>query len=147
MNRFVVRSVVARDRRNFFNRRASTTAVVVPRRFEESETMMMMRNRGGAGGCGWLRAMALDVATVTSQSESSSIGKEKEKEKKEKSLVKSSYWGVQRPRVTREDGTEWPWNCFMVRIRFHSQEFLVHFMKLNDLSMLIKCLTNLINES
>ncbi|XP_047970337.1 ubiquinol oxidase, mitochondrial-like [Salvia hispanica] len=27
--------------------------------------------------------------------------------------VVSSYWGISRPKVTREDGTEWPWNCFM----------------------------------
>lgn len=25
----------------------------------------------------------------------------------------SSYWGISRPKLTREDGTEWPWNCFM----------------------------------
>ncbi|CAA7400983.1 unnamed protein product [Spirodela intermedia] len=25
----------------------------------------------------------------------------------------SSYWGVMRPRVTKKDGTAWPWNCFM----------------------------------
>ncbi|KAL9141338.1 hypothetical protein ABFS82_14G096100 [Erythranthe guttata] len=28
-------------------------------------------------------------------------------------VVVSSYWGVSRPKITREDGTEWPWNCFM----------------------------------
>ncbi|KAF5743937.1 ubiquinol oxidase mitochondrial [Tripterygium wilfordii] len=49
---------------------------------------------------------------------------EKEKDKKENSLTEeqkrkeagvvfSSYWGILRPKVTREDGTEWPWNCFM----------------------------------
>ncbi|KAL8155993.1 ubiquinol oxidase, mitochondrial-like [Apium graveolens] len=25
----------------------------------------------------------------------------------------ASYWGVTRPRVKREDGSDWPWNCFM----------------------------------
>jgi len=44
--------------------------------------------------------------------------KDKEKEKAEKSVVESSYWGISRPRIMREDGTEWPWNCFMVRILF-----------------------------
>ncbi|KHN39226.1 Alternative oxidase 2, mitochondrial [Glycine soja] len=39
--------------------------------------------------------------------------KEKEKAKAEKSVVESSYWGISRPKVVREDGTEWPWNCFM----------------------------------
>lgn len=40
------------------------------------------------------------------------------KEKKEKEtggeVVVSSYWGITRPKITRVDGTEWPWNCFMV---------------------------------
>jgi ubiquinol oxidase len=30
--------------------------------------------------------------------------------------VVSSYWGIARPKILKEDGTEWPWNCFMVRI-------------------------------
>lgn len=30
-----------------------------------------------------------------------------------KSIV--SYWGIQPPKVTKEDGTPWRWNCFMVR--------------------------------
>ncbi|PIA55192.1 hypothetical protein AQUCO_00800134v1 [Aquilegia coerulea] len=32
---------------------------------------------------------------------------------KEGKSVVSSYWGVSRPSLTKEDGTEWPWNCFM----------------------------------
>lgn len=28
-------------------------------------------------------------------------------------VVPSSYWGISRSKITREDGTEWPWNCFM----------------------------------
>ncbi|KAK1359250.1 Ubiquinol oxidase [Heracleum sosnowskyi] len=38
---------------------------------------------------------------------------EKKKEVRGGEVVASSYWGVARPRVTKEDGTEWPWNCFM----------------------------------
>lgn len=26
----------------------------------------------------------------------------------------SSYWGISKRKILREDGTEWPWNCFMV---------------------------------
>lgn len=26
-----------------------------------------------------------------------------------------SYWGVERAKITKEDGSEWRWNCFMVR--------------------------------
>ncbi|XP_010274096.1 PREDICTED: ubiquinol oxidase, mitochondrial-like [Nelumbo nucifera] len=30
----------------------------------------------------------------------------------ENGVVVSSYWGISRPKITREDGTVWPWNCF-----------------------------------
>uniref|UniRef100_A0A0D6R2I8 Ubiquinol oxidase n=1 Tax=Araucaria cunninghamii TaxID=56994 RepID=A0A0D6R2I8_ARACU len=32
---------------------------------------------------------------------------------KEKGLVHSSYWGLSPTKATREDGSVWPWNCFM----------------------------------
>ncbi|KAK4271258.1 hypothetical protein QN277_019975 [Acacia crassicarpa] len=35
-----------------------------------------------------------------------------EKRENENGVV-SSYWGISRPKIKREDGTEWPWNCFM----------------------------------
>ncbi|RDX82856.1 Ubiquinol oxidase 1, mitochondrial, partial [Mucuna pruriens] len=38
---------------------------------------------------------------------SCSAGKEKEKEK---GIV--SYWGIQLPMITKQDGTEWKWSCF-----------------------------------
>ncbi|GFP99832.1 ubiquinol oxidase mitochondrial [Phtheirospermum japonicum] len=28
-------------------------------------------------------------------------------------VVVSSYWGISKPKIIREDGTEWPWNYFM----------------------------------
>ncbi|KAK1355875.1 hypothetical protein POM88_049131 [Heracleum sosnowskyi] len=40
---------------------------------------------------------------------------EKKKEVRGGEVAASSYWGVARPRVTKDDGTEWPWNCFMVQ--------------------------------
>ena len=48
--------------------------------------------------------------------------KEEEKKKngdEEKGTV-NSYWGVSRPSIKRPDGTDWPWNCFMVIITFLS---------------------------
>ncbi|KAL9264940.1 Ubiquinol oxidase, mitochondrial-like protein [Drosera capensis] len=36
-----------------------------------------------------------------------------EKKEGEKEVVVSSYWGISRPQITREDGSPWPWNCFM----------------------------------
>ncbi|XLR48237.1 hypothetical protein S83_032897 [Arachis hypogaea] len=46
--------------------------------------------------------------------------KEEEKKSEGNSLVASSYWGISRQKVTREDGTEWPWNCFMPWETYHS---------------------------
>lgn len=30
----------------------------------------------------------------------------------------TSYWGVAPNKITKEDGTEWKWNCFRVRYSF-----------------------------
>lgn len=30
------------------------------------------------------------------------------------SVMVPSYWGIPQPTITREDGTVWPWKCFMV---------------------------------
>ncbi|XP_075505694.1 ubiquinol oxidase, mitochondrial-like isoform X2 [Primulina tabacum] len=62
---------------------------------------------------GWRRLLS-------SAAEPSASGTEKKGshdvalEKVEKGGI-SSYWGIARPKITREDGTEWVWNCFMRR--------------------------------
>lgn len=46
-----------------------------------------------------------------------------------------SYWGIQSPKVTKEDGTPWRWNCFMVSLnlqfgfycKFSCYVFVAHF--------------------
>ncbi|KAL1544372.1 inducible alternative oxidase 2 [Salvia divinorum] len=59
---------------------------------------------------GWRRMMS-SAAQPTSSPPSSAKNSEFPAEKG--SVVVSSYWGISRPKITREDGTEWPWNCFM----------------------------------
>lgn len=75
------------------------------------ETRLLCAGAANGGLFYWRRSMA-------SPAEAKLPEKDKEKEKAEKSVVESSYWGISRPRIMREDGTEWPWNCFMVRILF-----------------------------
>lgn len=53
------------------------------------------------------------MVIMRSYSSSSESVPEKVKEKGEKGIVPSSYWGISRPKITREDGSPWPWNCFM----------------------------------
>ncbi|CAJ1936053.1 unnamed protein product [Sphenostylis stenocarpa] len=58
--------------------------------------------------------------TMVSPAEAKLPEKDKEKAEAEKSVVESSYWGISRPKIVREDGTEWPWNCFMPWESYHS---------------------------
>lgn len=115
MNRFVARSVI---RALMVNSRscggsnrmlyAATTATV--RSWEISDV-----GRGGDfGAFNWRRMMSSQESSAVEE-----VKKEKsavEQAKKESSgdkMMLSSYWGISRPKITRKDGTEWPWNCFM----------------------------------
>lgn len=40
--------------------------------------------------------------------------KEKDTDGNSSQVSLTSYWGVTRPKFKREDGSDWPWNCFMV---------------------------------
>ncbi|KAG6600235.1 Ubiquinol oxidase, mitochondrial, partial [Cucurbita argyrosperma subsp. sororia] len=66
-------------------------------------------------GFQWRRMMNSSTAVAEEQGikNAENQGKEKEKEKEKENALVSSYWGIYRPRITREDGSEWPWNCFM----------------------------------
>ncbi|XP_048228001.1 ubiquinol oxidase, mitochondrial isoform X2 [Ricinus communis] len=81
-----------------------------------------LRSKNGAysyGVCCWRRMMS--TSQLTEQSEKAVAKKEEASEVKGVESVKvndskavvSSYWGIVRPKVLREDGSEWPWNCFM----------------------------------
>lgn len=101
----------------------STVAVASVRPFEET-TAVLWRGHGWGviGGAEWRRAMST-AAERTSTTTTAPAVEEKdrkegtvaegEKKKEGGEVMVSSYWGISRPKVTREDGTEWPWNCFM----------------------------------
>jgi hypothetical protein len=52
-------------------------------------------------------------------------------DKEEKKGI-ASYWGVPPSRVTKEDGAEWKWNCFRVRLLISLNIFVV-FILIKDL--------------
>ncbi|KAH6813495.1 alternative oxidase 2 [Perilla frutescens var. frutescens] len=66
---------------------------------------------------GWKRMMSTAAEPTSSPPPSTEKAKKSSElpmEKVEKGdMVVSSYWGISRPKIKREDGTEWPWNCFM----------------------------------
>jgi hypothetical protein len=60
--------------------------------------------------------------------------------KDEKGIM--SYWGIQPSKITKQDGTEWKWNCFRVcnvlcYIIYMSILFLLFFRKIKVLILMI----------
>ncbi|XP_058731402.1 ubiquinol oxidase 2, mitochondrial [Vicia villosa] len=110
--------VVRRALINGRNRNRHGSAVVRPFVAAEMRQMNSCAVGGNGGFFYWKRMMASQASVPpTGEAEAKSTGKEKS-EKEESSRTKnnkvvSSYWGISRPKITREDGTEWPWNCFM----------------------------------
>nr|AGQ42776.1 mitochondrial alternative oxidase 2d1 [Medicago sativa] len=85
-----------------YHRSFSTAVIVQPRQHQH-----------GGGACGslyWQRMSTLpekkDQQTEENKNDAKNNGNNS-------NAVVSSYWGISRPKVLKEDGTEWPWNCFM----------------------------------
>ncbi|XP_065849023.1 ubiquinol oxidase, mitochondrial-like [Euphorbia lathyris] len=76
-----------------------------------------LRNRNGASlGTFYLRRMMSTTAepgvAEKDQKEENSLGKVAKADSSSSAVV-PSYWGIDRPKLKRDDGSEWPWNCFM----------------------------------
>ncbi|KAG6711098.1 hypothetical protein I3842_05G036400 [Carya illinoinensis] len=117
MNRFVARSLMRGliDGCNHSRRGLSMALRVNP-----LETVGLARNHQSASALGGLyrtRMMSSVTPgpTTTTLAEKKEIDREEgvESEKIDKAAVVSSYWGMSRQKIKREDGTDWPWNCFM----------------------------------
>ena len=115
MNQFVARAVLIGGRRCNWSLSApspaAAAAAVVVRSFDDTAVHCW----ASIGGAQWRRAMSSAAERTSAVAEKDR--KETavaEKEKEESGVLVSSYWGISRSKITREDGTEWPWNCFMV---------------------------------
>ncbi|KAM1380736.1 hypothetical protein ACFX2I_022427 [Malus domestica] len=121
MNRIAVRSLVGglRGARNY-NRYISTAVAARPL---DSAEFLNHRSGDGFSGFYWMRMMSSAPQPVAPPVGATSAEKEQKesggsvadggKKGSDSNVVVSNYWGIQRPKITREDGTEWPWNCFM----------------------------------
>ncbi|KAJ9141462.1 hypothetical protein P3X46_031999 [Hevea brasiliensis] len=96
---------------------ASTAGVLKP-----TEVWTELRSRYGTSfDVFYWRRMISSNATETAVAEKLKTEKSVEKQaekgvesfKTSDGTVVSSYWGISKPKILREDGTEWPWNCFM----------------------------------
>lgn len=99
----------------------SMVAVLGPRLFSSVTTRVVY---GEPAATGILTGYKLGIVGVRNRS-TLALGEKEQEEKKqatetagdgnnneEKRIV--SYWGVEAPKVTKEDGTEWRWSCFKV---------------------------------
>ena len=118
MNRFLVKSVMQSliNGRSYCGSSISNGHVYRAAVVERSVQLSGQQNGMAFGGFEWRRMMSSAPASM----EKAPFEKEDKKEdpvtedKKGKEVLASSYWGISRPKITREDGTDWPWNCFMV---------------------------------
>ncbi|CAA2954932.1 ubiquinol oxidase, mitochondrial-like [Olea europaea subsp. europaea] len=120
MNHLVARSLMKRviTGGNYSRYMSSAAKVALVIRPPFDEAMIGVRGQGvGMLLGGWRKMMSTasepssTVAMPEKEKENSGVVAEKKEEKGE--VMVSSYWGISRSKITREDGTEWPWNCFM----------------------------------
>ncbi|OMP07881.1 Alternative oxidase [Corchorus olitorius] len=115
MNRFVVRSVM----QGLINGRSSIINGQVCRAAVVGRGVQLSGQQNGMPFASVeLRRMMSTASAPASMGKVPLATEEKKEnpateEQKAKDMVVSSYWGISRPKITREDGTEWPWNCFM----------------------------------
>lgn len=101
--RSAARALVGGGRSSY--RQFSTAAIVEP----------VHQHGGGAFGSFYLRRMTTLPEIKDQQSEEKKNDVNNNNNNNNNAVI-SSYWGITRPKIHREDGTEWPWNCFMVNI-------------------------------
>lgn len=80
------------------------------------------------GGARFASTVTLGEKTTTTdanpkkEEKESSIGGDAGGDKGGKGIA--SYWGVEPSKITKEDGTEWKWNCFRVRFMYNRYMFI-----------------------
>lgn len=118
MNRFVVKSAM----QGLMNGRSYCGSIIINGQVYNAAVVgrsaLSGQQNGMAFGAFEWRRMISSAAPAAS-AEKVPFEKEDKKENpatedKDRKEMVTSYWGISRPKVTREDGTDWPWNCFMV---------------------------------
>ncbi|KAA8545606.1 hypothetical protein F0562_020390 [Nyssa sinensis] len=95
------------------NRYISSSAVAIVRPFDETCEVRGSGDLVLFGGAHWRRMMSTSSSSAETSAVAPPIAVAETETKKGDKEMASSYWGISRPKIMREDGTEWPWNCFM----------------------------------
>lgn len=120
MNNLVARSVmkrvIGRNCSRYVSSPPATAAINIFRPFDETAKATGQFIGGGPHEFMMKRMMSTAAERkAVEEKEKKEDTAVAEKKKEGGGEVVSSYWGVSRPKIKREDGTEWPWNCFMVK--------------------------------
>ncbi|KAI3899726.1 hypothetical protein MKW92_041742 [Papaver armeniacum] len=99
-------SIIRSSSENFVRERSSSNYFSLYRTLSSKTESVSSTELGSASAA---KVEAALVKKEEQEKKNDSVGGEK----KETGVVVSSYWGVSRPKVTRDDGSVWPWNCFM----------------------------------
>ncbi|GAB4853228.1 hypothetical protein Ancab_017417 [Ancistrocladus abbreviatus] len=113
----LIRAVVSSNGVNY--RRCFTTSsyhVVNP--FEGVELKTTQQSLISMTVSQWRKAMSTEAGRAVQERDKNE--NPVEGVKTEDGMVISSYWGISRTKITREDGSVWPWNCLMRKHAFHA---------------------------
>lgn len=122
MNKFLARSVMRRlvsggDNSLYLSVLAAPVDGMVKmsavRHFDDA-VLVGSRRFGIFGGLGRRMLSTSPGAVEKEQKKEDGEVSAKQEQEKSNEIAHSSYWGISRQRILREDGSEWPWNCFMV---------------------------------
>ncbi|KAI5661397.1 hypothetical protein M9H77_20720 [Catharanthus roseus] len=121
MNKFLARSVMRRlvsggDNSLYLSVLAAPVDGMVKmsavRHFDDA-VLVGSRRFGIFGGLGRRMLSTSPGAVEKEQKKEDGEVSAKQEQEKSNEIAHSSYWGISRQRILREDGSEWPWNCFM----------------------------------
>ncbi|XP_050212979.1 ubiquinol oxidase, mitochondrial [Mercurialis annua] len=111
MNRVILRSALTGGRRYFVTTATGSTVGVggLVKPMEALRSSQLTSQNGAY--CYWRRMMS--TGTEKAVAPQMEVKQEVDGKSNEGGAVVSSYWGITRPKILKEDGTEWPWNCFL----------------------------------
>ncbi|KAI3789031.1 hypothetical protein L2E82_01816 [Cichorium intybus] len=119
MNRLLTRTILKRcminsgrnfNGENMMQSPVLTAAVVLNSRpFHQG----VMARDEDFGNFNWRRMMSSAAEPAAKAPSVKQADATTEKKEGGDDVVPASYWGISKSKITREDGSEWPWNCFM----------------------------------
>lgn len=108
--------------------RSAARSLIIGRSFNSHISMAAFPDNRACTTMAMRIMMMSTASSSTPEDNPKETPKSVSEEKKPSNLMVSSYWGISRPMIKRKDGTDWPWNCFLVRLACFLSFFFSHFV-------------------